>query len=71
MPGTEILLIRHAEKPDDSDSGPGLTSDGRDDPKSLTVRGWQRAGALVPEQTAESVKEDIEWATTRAKSGMR
>jgi hypothetical protein len=47
MTATEILLIRHAEKPDGSGSGPGLTPDGREDPKSLTVRGWQRAGALA------------------------
>lgn len=31
----------------------------------------QHAAPLVPEQTAQSVKEDIEWAKTRAKSGMR
>jgi VIT1/CCC1 family predicted Fe2+/Mn2+ transporter len=31
----------------------------------------ETAGPLVPEQTAESVKEDIAWAATRAKSGMR
>ncbi|MBV9440935.1 MAG: phage holin family protein [Candidatus Eremiobacteraeota bacterium] len=31
----------------------------------------QEAGPLVPEQTAQSVKEDIEWAKTRAKSGAR
>jgi hypothetical protein len=40
-----ILLIRHAEKPD----GPnrGVNADGSFDDKSLTVRGWQRAGALI------------------------
>jgi hypothetical protein len=31
----------------------------------------ERATPLVPEQTAQSVKEDIEWAKTRAKSGVR
>jgi Flp pilus assembly protein protease CpaA len=31
----------------------------------------QEAAPLVPEQTAQSVKEDIEWAKTRAKSGAR
>ena len=31
----------------------------------------QQAAPLVPEQTAQSVKEDIEWAKTRAKSGAR
>jgi hypothetical protein len=31
----------------------------------------QQATPLTPEQTVESVKEDVEWAKTRAKSGMR
>jgi hypothetical protein len=31
----------------------------------------QDATPLVPEQTAQTVKEDIEWAKTRAKSGVR
>lgn len=31
----------------------------------------QEAAPLIPEQTAQSVKEDIEWAKTRAKSGAR
>jgi membrane protein len=29
------------------------------------------AGPLVPEQTAQTVKEDIEWVKTRTKSGAR
>lgn len=29
------------------------------------------AGRLFPEQTAQTVKEDIEWAKTRARSGTR
>jgi uncharacterized membrane protein YqjE len=29
----------------------------------------KQAGPPVPEQTAESVKEDVQWAKTRAKSG--
>jgi hypothetical protein len=40
-----ILLIRHAEKPDDPDLGPGLTLRGEDNKHSLVIRGWQRAGA--------------------------
>src|SRR3981081_661734 len=40
-----ILIIRHAEKPEsDSDSGDGVDATGALDPKSLTPRGWQRAG---------------------------
>jgi uncharacterized membrane protein YqjE len=31
----------------------------------------QEAAPFVPEQTAQTVKEDIEWAKTRAKSGAR
>ena len=40
-----ILLIRHAEKPDAVDLGVEPT--GTIDPESLSVRGWQRAGALL------------------------
>lgn len=31
----------------------------------------KHAAPLVPAQTAQTVKEDIEWAKTRAKSGVR
>jgi uncharacterized membrane protein YqjE len=31
----------------------------------------QEAGPPVPEQATESVKEDVQWAKTRAKSGRR
>jgi broad specificity phosphatase PhoE len=40
-----IFLIRHAEKPDGSDQGVDQT--GAADSESLSVRGWQRAGALA------------------------
>jgi hypothetical protein len=42
-----ILLIRHAEKPDDEGHERGVAPDGAPDNNGLTVRGWQRAGALV------------------------
>jgi hypothetical protein len=48
MSSLTVLIIRHAEKPeaDDSDHlGPGLTSNGVEDKRSLVIRGWQRAGA--------------------------
>lgn len=41
-----IMVIRHAEKASDGESGVHLS--GTDDKHSLSVRGWQRAGALVP-----------------------
>jgi hypothetical protein len=40
-----ILIIRHAEKPDEDWPGPGFTEDGNADTESLVIRGWQRAGA--------------------------
>ncbi len=40
-----LLIIRHAEKPDEAWPGPGLTSEGSPDKKSLVIRGWQRAGS--------------------------
>jgi hypothetical protein len=45
MPATTIMLIRHAEKPDDEDGG--VDQKGKPDKHDLIVRGWQRAGALV------------------------
>ncbi len=46
MAATEILLLRHAEKPQGADGRQGFTPEGREDGKSLSIRGWQRAGAL-------------------------
>jgi hypothetical protein len=45
MSALTLLIVRHAEKPDKNEPGPGLTIDGTEDRKSLVVRGWQRAGA--------------------------
>ena len=45
MPSLTLLIIRHAEKPGENWPGPGLTLDGKEDDKSLVIRGWQRAGA--------------------------
>jgi hypothetical protein len=40
-----LMIIRHAEKPKEAWPGPGLNIEGIADPKSLVIRGWQRAGA--------------------------
>jgi hypothetical protein len=45
MDALTILIIRHAEKPDGTSTGPGLTVVGEEDKESLVIRGWQRAGA--------------------------
>lgn len=47
-----VMIVRHAEKPTADGRLGGVTADGRADPHSLSVRGWQRAGALVPFFTA-------------------
>jgi hypothetical protein len=43
----KIMLIRHAEKPDAMPPF-GVKPDGTANKHSILVRGWQRAGALVP-----------------------
>jgi broad specificity phosphatase PhoE len=47
MPATKIMVIRHGEKPSDDGSIQGVSLAGKVDPEALSVRGWQRAGALV------------------------
>ena len=45
---SKIMIIRHAEKPVNSKDPPyGVGPAGLRDDESLTVKGWQRAGALV------------------------
>jgi len=43
----KIMIIRHAEKHQPGDHGRGVTEDGRPAHHELTVRGWQRAAALI------------------------
>ncbi len=44
---TTIMLIRHGEKPTVPPPH-GVDENGAEDKNSLIVRGWQRAGALIP-----------------------
>ena len=46
MPAS-ICIIRHAEKQLGDGPPHGIAIDGSPDPESLTVAGWQRAGALI------------------------
>jgi hypothetical protein len=48
MNALTLYIIRHAEKPDGktpSATGPGLTHLGEENPESLVILGWERAGA--------------------------
>lgn len=47
MPPDRIIVIRHARKPTHKPKQIGIRQDGTADPESLTVRGWQHAGALA------------------------
>lgn len=44
---TKIMVIRHAEKPANDPPPHGVTLKGEREKESLSVRGWQRAGALA------------------------
>jgi hypothetical protein len=45
----KVMIVRHGEKPTVKHQAPyGVTKDGAQDWESLTVRGWVRAGGLVP-----------------------
>ena len=47
MSPSKIMIIRHGEKPSKDHAIQGVDPTGAADPESLSVRGWQRAGALV------------------------
>lgn len=47
MPPDQIIVIRHAQKPTRKPRRKGIREDGAADPESLSVRGWQHAGALA------------------------
>jgi len=44
-PGTLVMVIRHAEKPDGSQ--PGVDAQGNNDSSSLTETGWERTNRLA------------------------
>jgi hypothetical protein len=44
---TKIMIIRHAEKPPSIGEPFGVTAAGDQDVESLTIQGWQRAGAIA------------------------
>jgi hypothetical protein len=44
---SKVMIIRHAEKPPADNNPAGVLLDGKHDPESLIVQGWQRAGALA------------------------
>ena|SRR5271165_4540761 len=52
MAAIKIMTIRHAERPPVDGSIEGVTPSGTKDPAELTVRGWQRAGALIRQRAA-------------------
>ena len=43
----KVMVIRHAEKPASDIRHIGVTLEGKREKECLTVRGWQRAGALA------------------------
>jgi hypothetical protein len=47
MPASKIIIIRHGEEPSSDGTVRGVGKDGSTNGHELSVRGWQRAGALV------------------------
>ncbi len=47
MARSTVMLIRHGEKSDAADATVGVDISGRADQRELSVRGWQRAGAIA------------------------
>jgi broad specificity phosphatase PhoE len=47
MAAQRIILLRHAEKPSPDGRVQGVDANGQPNPNELSIRGWQRAGALA------------------------
>lgn len=60
MPPDRILFIRHAEQ----HATPGFEENGRADGEGLTIRGWQRAGALVALFARPALRPDLVFTST-------
>jgi hypothetical protein len=60
---TQIMIIRHAEKPTEDGAIRGVAEHGLHDRHALSVRGWQRAGALVrffaPRERADTAEHIV------------
>ena len=73
---TKIMIIRHAKKPPSIGEPFGVTAAGDQDVESLTIQGWQRAGAIAclfapthgPLQSAELATPQFLFAS-ESKSG--
>jgi len=69
-PPSLVMFIRHGEKPRKDGSVPlGVTPEGAADTHSLLVRGWIRAGALVPFFESEQDGIELPHAIFSAKPG--
>jgi hypothetical protein len=77
MPADRIIVIRHAQKPTRKPRHMGIREDGTADPESLTVRGWQHAGALAASfagpETADALgaRPDVIFAAGAGKKKVR
>ena len=66
MAPQRVMFIRHAEKPPGVSpyEGDGVDARGKKDDESLTVRGWQRAGALAKFfQSATALRPNVVFAS--------
>ena len=60
---SQIMLIRHGEKPPHAPPPHGVSAHGERDTESITVRGWQRAGALAASGEEEELARHAQQRT--------